>query len=422
MGKLEISTIMPYPSPEHYTDDQSQLAYSSDDSGSDSDDAYFLRSESGSPSLLSSPVRSQRQTSYGALDRSPFPVSGAVFGDPNLESCTEQTKIPLLSPAKAKPKVLRVHSDRDRRKSLRRKQKEQEQREHLVRELRGKVQPDEWHNMVWLALFCIQLVAVVFCACHFGDMSHFTRHRVSSSTMPIIRADNDEPLRTDARESFRIDNATVVEIVGFTGVYAALLSTLTVGLMVILARSLIQSALVFTMVAALAWAAFGQMIEPYGIISILGFSALALTLAFTLWVWERIPFAATNMQVALFAVCESSDILLLGMGTLVVTSAWCILWSMAFAGIVNTMKPLSVSDFTSHVSIYLVMLTSFCWTNVVIVVSVFLPLSDIAFASWIILTTINRTLCRSPWHQLWALGGLSLTLHRLVVRGHLRSH
>ena len=374
MGELRISTIMQYPSPECHTDDQSQLAYSSDDSGTDSDDAYFLRSESGSFSLPSSPVRSQRQVSYGALDRSPSPVSGAVLD--HLESRPEQNKIPLLAPFKAKPKVLRLNSGRDKRKILRRKQKEQEQREHLVRQLRGKVQPDEWHDIGWLALFYIQLVAVFVCAFHFGGMDHFTRHHASSSTLPIVATDNDVLLHSDVSQSFRIDYATVFEIVGFTGVYAALLSTLTVGLMVILARSLIQSALVFTMVAASAWTVFGQVIEPYGIISILGFSALALTLAFTLWVWDRIPFAATNMQTALFAVCESLDILLLGMGTLVVTSAWCIVWSMAFVGIVNTMKPLSISDFTSHVSVYLVMLASFCWTNVVIVVSDVLPLSE----------------------------------------------
>jgi uncharacterized protein (DUF934 family) len=59
--------------------------------------------------------------------------------------------------------------DRDKKKILRRKQKEQEQREHLLRQLRGKVQPDEWHNTLWLALLCLQLVAVAFCAFLFGN-------------------------------------------------------------------------------------------------------------------------------------------------------------------------------------------------------------------------------------------------------------
>jgi hypothetical protein len=394
MGELKVPTIMPFPSPEYHTDDQSQLAYSSDDSGSDSDDAYFLRSESGGSSLPSSPVGPRRQISYGALDRAPFPISEAVLDDPHRQSRSERNEISLLAPFKAKPRVMRLNSDREKRKILRRKQKEQEQREHLVRQLRGKVQPDEWHNTLWLALFCVQLVAVAFCAFRFGSMDHFTRSRVSSSTMPITVPNNDAPSSSGAHQSFQIDYATVFEIVGFTGIYAALLSVLTVGLMVILARSLIQSSLVFTMVAALAWAIFGQVVEPYGIISILGFSALALTLAFTLWVWERIPFAATNMQTALFAICESSDVLLLGMGTLLVTCAWCLLWSMAFVGIVDAMKPLSVSDFTSHVSVCLAMLASFCWTNVVIVVRIVLQLSGGVCALSLILTTISRTSSR----------------------------
>ena len=396
MGEPQVAIMISYPPPDYHTDDQSQLAYSSDDSGSFSD-AYFLRSESGafSPSS-SSPF--QQQHNYGALDHrshvhedslqdsalTRLVISGSILEDnPHLEVSSPQHALPR----KTRP---RANSVRLQRKSIRKNQREQEQREHLVRQVRGKDQPDEWRDVLWLILFAIQLMAIIFCAVRFGGVTFSTKNRDSATPTEITSYSNDTMIDDSTsdhqHELFQIDYRTVLKIASITGLYASILSTLTVGFMLILAKSLIQSALIFTMLAELAWALLGLAIDPNGIITILGCCALALTLAYTLWVWELIPFAATNLYTALRALRGSSDVLLLGMGMLVLAVGWCLLWSIAFIGFVDTMDACFEADCGAPVYLYVAMVFSFCWTNTVITVS-FLPfIVEVTFAWCFILT------------------------------------
>ena len=383
---MTVVAMMPSSSAEYHPDDQSLLVYSSDDSGCVSD-AYFLSSP---PREKRNPPRQQQQQqhqqqhqeqqqhqhqqqrNYGALESESLIYEGSFTRSEISESILEdnhQLEVPSGQhrvPRKiTRQKVSQTHSAREQRKLIRRHHKEQEQREQLVRQVRGKAQPEEWRDVVWLVLFCIQILAIIFCAIRFGRVSVFTNHPVS--TTATIEPDNVDD--ADHYESFQIDYKTVIEIVGITGMYACILSTLTVGFMLILAKSLIQSALIFTMLAALAWACIGLAIEPYGLVATSGFCALCLTLAYTLWVWDRIPFAATNLHTALCAMRGSSDILLMGMGMLVVTVGWCIVWSLAFIGIVDTMDAYYQSNSGAHVLVYIVLVFSLWWTNVVIKVS-----------------------------------------------------
>jgi hypothetical protein len=153
-------------------------------------------------------------------------------------------------------------------------QKEQEQREHLVRQVRGKDQPEEWRDVLWLILFCIQLMGILFCAVRFGSVTFFTKNRDSAQATQISSPSNGTLINDSASQqqygSFQIDYRTVVKIASIAGLYASILSTLTVGFMLILAKSLIQSALICTMLAELAWALLGLAIDPNGIITILG--------------------------------------------------------------------------------------------------------------------------------------------------------
>lgn len=187
-------------------------------------------------------------------------------------------------------------------------------------------------------------------------------------------------------ENFHIDYQTVLEVLSITGVYACMLSTLTVGFMLIIAKSMIHTALIFTMVASLCWGLFGLAMDANGIIPVLGFCALGLTLCYTLWVWEdRIPFAATNLHTALCGIRGSSDIILMGMAMLLVAFGWCFLWSVAFIGLVDSMEKkcptCSRNDGFNNVFLYIVFVVSFVWTNVVIKVSLLLLYMDVCIVA-----------------------------------------
>jgi hypothetical protein len=110
----------------------------------------------------------------------------------------------------------------------------------------------------------------------------------------------------------------------------------------------------------------GAISDYYGssnVISVLGFCALGLTLAYTLWVWnDSLPLSETHVHTALCGMRESSsDTLLMGMAMLVVAFGWCMLWSMAFIGVVDSVPADAGSGIM--MTLYVPLILSLCWTN-----------------------------------------------------------
>ena len=107
----------------------------------------------------------------------------------------------------------------------------------------------------------------------------------------------------------------------------------------------------------------------------MGFSSLLLALGYTVYSWNRIPFAATNLYTAHCALLAASDVTALGLFSLIVAFGWCMTWTIAIIGIVNSSNSAdcdhSLDQCDVHVSerripVYLLMLLSFHWTNMVI--------------------------------------------------------
>ena len=144
--------------------------------------------------------------------------------------------------------------------------------------------------------------------------------------------------------------------------------------MLIIARSLIQIMLIFSIVVALGWGLIGLSLDPYGVIADMGFAAFLLTLGYTMFSWNRIPFAATNLYTALCAMRCTADITILGLISLVVAFGWCLLWCAAFVGIVNSFNNSDCNKndacdahvSRSHFPLYLLLILSFHWTSMVI--------------------------------------------------------
>lgn len=202
----------------------------------------------------------------------------------------------------------------------------------------------------------------------------------SSGMGDSTQSNNGAPTPTTAAasstgpNSFTIDYRNSIALLAVSGFYACILSYLSFGFMLIMSRALIQVTLVFSIILSLAWGMLGLTIDPYGMVSIIGFGSLLLTLGYTIYNWQRVPFSSTNLHTALCAMRCTSDITLLGMGSILVAFAWCVLWSMAFIGVVDTYDP----DKCSHENIcvfevplircllYTFFFISFYWTNNVI--------------------------------------------------------
>jgi len=189
----------------------------------------------------------------------------------------------------------------------------------------------------------------------------------------ITKSKSESPENAHEPTSFTIDYRNTIGLIGISGFYACILSYLSFGFMLIMSRALIQVTLVFSILLAVAWGILGLTINPYGLISIMGFGALLLTLSYTVFNWQRVPFASTNLHTALCAMRCTSDITILGMAAIMVSFAWCFLWSMAFIGIVDIYDPAKCSNGTClfevplvQIGLYGFFLISFYWTNSVI--------------------------------------------------------
>lgn len=201
------------------------------------------------------------------------------------------------------------------------------------------------------------------------DKTNSSSDNATNTTMYDVTTNN-----SGTNDLFTIDYKNVLAIIFFAGFYACILSYISFGFMLILARSLIVIMLIFSIIVSLAWGLIGLTADPYGIISVTGFAALLSTLGYTMYSWNRIPFAATNLYTALAAMQSTADITIVGLISLIVAFGWCLMWSTAVIGIVNNYndKDCDIKDACEahvnrhHVPLYLFFLLSFHWTTMVI--------------------------------------------------------
>lgn len=402
-------------------------SYSGDESDSDSlNDAYFLqRSDmrvSSQTSLEYSPTSPTSSKTAKVTDNtmcseydplhipmmnglssysSPYQIGYGSLDFAQEAKVTESSLLSYGGGLKSNNRQASSLTGKEKRRlrQLRKKQFEQMERERIVQKIRGTMQDSSTcRDFIFAALFVVQLVLVLFCAIHFfgsGVMrfdvqSSFSRDaqneskgsrflESSASLSDFVNGNNGGgPAKqiSQVATSFVLNYQAVMSIVGITGLYASILSLLTVGFMLIIVKSLIQTVLVFCILLSLAWGVMWYALarQQHGVVAILGFVAFILMVGYTIVVWDRIPFAATNLHTALAAMQSTADITLLGMSMILVAFAWCLVWCMAFIGLVDTLDVCEPGDKAcrddlnnhNNVLLYVVFFLSFCWTNQVI--------------------------------------------------------
>jgi Plasma-membrane choline transporter len=347
---------------------------------------------------------------------SPLWIDGSIQEDsemPSMFGKPEVASMLLLANNDPRAKGRKERRRQQRRHKHKRNMLKQNSvnRERAVTAIRGRLQdPTKAHDVIWAVLFLLQLLAVILCAIRFGyvllfaetDLKYlFWKHVVPWYKQPFadtsiqynvvsqemqyaddvlvalkqtaIPNEASSP-STTAEFAFTIDYQNVIALVSITGLYSCVITYLSVGFMLVLARALIQIMLVFSVLLALAWGLIGLTLDPYGVISILGFTALLLTLGYTMYNWSSIPFAATNLYTALCAIRCTAGITILGFVSLLAAFSWCVIWGLAFIGIVNSLNNVECDHKDAceahvanrHIPLYLLLLFSFHWTNTVI--------------------------------------------------------
>ncbi|GAX18565.1 hypothetical protein FisN_10Hh234 [Fistulifera solaris] len=368
-----------YDDPYTYSDDSVSLS-----------DAYFFPQPDDD---LARPARFREEDalyqhpvgSYGALDNAPKTTPPLWLGGSIIQEDSEMTSLPQqyddMNSRTTPENGGKRKKNRRQPRRLHAKQRERIAREKAVAQIRGRPQNGiEWRDKVFAFLFLLQLVIICLIALRFGVQMY----QSDPTWLPsVFRTKATGAFSAGGRQlhsggnhafEFTMDFKNFIDLVSASGIYAFIIVFVSFGFMMVLGKALIQFILVLSILMALGWHIFGLTTDPYGIISIVGFSALLATLGYAFSSWHRIPFIATNLQTAMHAMRSTADITILGIGGLTVALTWIIIWSMAFIGLVNTFNSADcTSDFKceAHVKngrllLYFALAFSFYWTNSVI--------------------------------------------------------
>jgi hypothetical protein len=332
-------------------------------------------------------------TSYVQIPVSPFPNSD----ESPQTSVTVATQSPSSNNMEKGSFDLALNREdkkRRRERRLKRIRKAAEARDAAVQKVRG-VQQESCNDTLFAFLFVCQLLLVSMAALAFGPAA--VHHRLTGAVADRQVVENDynpfAGLQSDdiivagmyehskgggdvsidltgyGSERIYIDYVNVIQLVCVASGYASFSSIFALGFMMMLSRNLLQAILIFTVVVCLLWSMLGLALSHYLFIPAIGIFALAMSASYTWVIWDRIPFAATNLSVALKGMRETLDIPLLGVCNLVATFAWTICWICAFFGALDYLwneEELS-NDWMVVVVIFFVF--SYYWTTQVIKVS-----------------------------------------------------
>ena len=153
------------------------------------------------------------------------------------------------------------------------------------------------------------------------------------------------------------------------------MTALSIGIMMILSTSFIPTVLCGAVLICIVSFSVMVALSPYTVLPVLALAALLISLGYSIVVWDQIPFAASNFQIALVGIKSSADILLAGFTMMLVSFLWTITWMVAFLGIYDHYLDNAQHELKSNItwvglSISLAMLISYIWTFQVILVSI----------------------------------------------------
>lgn len=144
-------------------------------------------------------------------------------------------------------------------------------------------------------------------------------------------------------------------------------SALLLGFMTYWASHFIQIALFAMITLSFIWGTIGIGVSPKTIVPVTGVIALALAVAYTFIVWDRIPFASANLATALSGLRDCPSIVAVALFFQLLAGIYAVSFSLVVFGFYDeaTQQSLNWSPHRLY-TVYSLLLLSFAWTLQVI--------------------------------------------------------
>jgi hypothetical protein len=194
-------------------------------------------------------------------------------------------------------------------------------------EAKPQTQPRRYRDGFWAILFYVHVAIVIASTVKFAPvmLQALAADYVGGANryLKIAR------LLQDDEDEVDIDTDSLILVLAFAGLAGLIISTISLTFMMNCAQQLIKTALFFNIFvtgAMLLLALLAGVLE----LAIMALIGLIISSYYTYVVWNRIPFAASNLITAVSAVRANIGLAFFAYTNLIVSFLWSILWSAAF--------------------------------------------------------------------------------------------
>jgi hypothetical protein len=225
----------------------------------------------------------------------------------------------------------------------------------FMEEVKGAEQIPRCRDIVFLLLFVFHLLGIIYLGRTYGNEA--------------LRFHDESP--EDSESSVTIIFRNLIYIAGLSGVFAMVVSGLTLLLMTSIADKIVQIALILSITFSFVWGTMGIGLSPKKIIPIIGIVALTMSVAYAFMVWDRIPFAAANLHTALSGILANPGAVFVTFVFQVLALGWSIYYIFVGGGVYDAIQVGDIDEsFEGIEYVYYVLLgISYYWTLNVFLVS-----------------------------------------------------
>jgi len=237
-----------------------------------------------------------------------------------------------------------------------------------MEEVKGTEQLPACRDIVFLLLFVFHLLGIIYLGRTYGAES--------------LRIHDESP--EDRESSVTIIFTNLIYIAGLSGVFAMVVSGLTLLVMTSIAKKIVQVALILSITFSFMWGTMGIGLSPKKIVPITGIVALTLSVAYAFIVWDRIPFAAANLHAGLSGILANPGAVLVSFVFQVLALGWSIYYIFVGGGVYDAIQVGDIDEAYEGIEyVYYVTLgISYYWTLNVFLNIVQVTVADVIGRWW----------------------------------------
>ena len=260
---------------------------------------YYIR---GDEARVSWTPDTPRQDGYNAMssERGPYLISPHEGVDFSSESSYRDVR-------------------RGKHHSRRKMHMRQKSAQLFMEDTKGVQQPLACRDVLFYLLFVVHIIGVLYLGAHYSRDALMVNKTADEWTV-------------------NVDYRNLIFVAALCGAFAVTLSILTLLVMTVIVRRLVQVSLILAIALSFAWGTIGIGVSPKPVVPITGFIALALSVGYTFVVWDRIPFASANLLAGLTGVRRHAGTVLVALFFQFLALIWSIYYTFVVIGVYDALR------------------------------------------------------------------------------------